>query len=240
MLHVLVVDDEKPFRTTLTRLIKSHGYRVTGIANADTLVSALAIYRPDVVVLDLMFDVTTNSLEVCRTIRNWSRVPLIVMSAYGDDDMKAKAFESGATDYLLKPLDPAEVLSAIEALPHPHLPDDADKSSIFKIGDLIINLSHSQMVRGDETIHLTRYECGVLKTLLLAEGEPVTYEALLTSLFGSNRAQKGERATIRVVIKQLRRKLKEDLSRPLYLLTEPGVGYRFNTKVLHEMHLLED
>jgi two-component system KDP operon response regulator KdpE len=240
MLHVLVVDEDKRFRTSLTRALKTQGYRVTGIASPDVLISSLAIYRPDVVVLDLVFNMTTNSLEICRTIRNWSAVPLIVLSSYGDEDMKVKAFDSGATSYLLKPFALEVLLADIEALTYPKSSDSVDRTSIFQIGDLTINLGHSQIVRGNETIHLTRYECGVLKTLLLADGEPVTYDVLLSSLFGSSRTQRGERATIRVVIKQLRRKLKEDLTRPLYLLTEAGVGYRFNTKALQQMQALED
>jgi two-component system KDP operon response regulator KdpE len=240
MFHVLVVDEDKRFRTTLTHALKGQGYRVTGIAKVDALVSALAIYRPDVVVLDLLINLTTNSLEICRTIRHWSTVPLILLSAYDDDDMKFKAFDSGATSYLPKPFDLDVFLTTLKGIANQQRLDSPDDSGIFKIGDLSINLRNSHIVRGNETIHLTRYECGALKTLLLADGKPVTYDALLASLFGSSRTQRGERATVRVVIKQLRRKLNEDLSRPLYLLTETGVGYRFNTKLIQEMPFNEE
>ncbi len=232
MVRVLVVDDAKPLRNALIRELKKHGCDVLGIGTASLSITSLAIFRPDAVVLDLVVDEDTDTLEVCQTLRYW-KVPVVVLSAFDDEETRRKTFDAGASDYLLKPIDAADLFATLQSVLNDE-PATLREPDTFQVGTMLINLTRRQILWDSETIRLTRYECGVLKTLLLAEGRPVTYETLLTNLLGPNHAQKGERATIRVVIKQLRRKLKDDPDCPLYPLTETGVGYRININAVED------
>jgi len=227
MTHLLIVDDEKHFRTMLSRALKSQGHRATGIDDASALASAIAIHRPDIVLLDLLYESGTSGLEMCKNLRIWSSIPVIIVSVSSDEATKIAALDAGADDYIVKPFGIDELLARVHAIQR-RLARTVNNDTALKIGDLVVDLEVPTVtVRGNAT-HLTRNEHTLLKALVVAEGQPVSYNALLSHVYGRGADKRGERSSIRVLVKQLRRKLGEDFSNPNYLLTEAGVGYRFN------------
>lgn len=227
MMHLLIVDDEKHFRTMLVRALKSQGYRATAIDDAYALASAVAIHRPDMVLLDLLFESGTSGLEMCRNLRTWNPVPVIIVSVSSDEATKIQALDAGADDYIVKPFGIEELLARVHAIQR-RLARTVTSDTALKIGDLVVELDVPSVTVHGKVTHLTRNEHKLLKALVIAEGQPVSYSALLSHIYGRGADKKGERSAIRVLVKQLRRKLGEDLSNPVYLLTEAGVGYRFN------------
>ncbi|MEP7285220.1 MAG: response regulator transcription factor [Chloroflexota bacterium] len=227
MAHLLIVDDEKHFRTTLIRALKSQGYRATGLADADSLPSALAIHRPDLVLLDLMFESGASGLDVCRGLRSWTSIPVIIVSVASDEATKIKALDAGADDYLVKPFSIEELIARVKAVQR-RLARTATNESMITVGNLTVDFNAQLVTMAKEVIHLTRNEYKLLTALIEAEGQSVSYSTLLTRIYGGNHEGRGERSSIRILVRQLRRKLGEDLSNPTYLLTESGLGYRFN------------
>jgi two-component system KDP operon response regulator KdpE len=228
MTHLLIVDDEKHFRTMLIRALKSQGHRATGIEDAYALASAVAIHRPDMVLLDLLYESGTSGLEMCRSLRSWSPIPVIIVSVSEDEATKIAALDAGADDYIVKPFGIEELLARIHAIQRRLARSSSNETTLLKVGDLVLDLDVGAVtVRGKEA-HLTRNEHKLLRALVSAEGQAVSYSALLSHIYGRRADKQGERSSIRVLVKQLRRKLGEDLSNPVYVLTEAGVGYRFN------------
>ena len=224
MTHILVVDEDAHFRTTMIRALKSADYRATGLQNADSLPSALAIHKPDLVLLDL----TSDGLDACRGLRSWSEVPVIMVSVSQDEKHKVIALDAGADDYLVKPFGIDELLARIRAIQRRLERAASQNAPIRQFGDLTIDLASSLVILGNEPLHLTRNEHKLLRALVQAEGRPVPYRELLAAVYGREGQAHGERSMIRTLVKQLRRKLNEDLSNPRYVVTESGLGYRFN------------
>src|SRR5664279_1745680 len=145
MTQLLVVDDETQFRNTLLKALKSQGYRVTGIEDPDLLTSTLAIQRPDMVLLDLNFNSGVDGLEVCTRLRQWSSVPVIIISVFDDETTKVKALSAGADDYLVKPFGILELSARIEAIQRRLQVRTSTQDPIVQIGDLTVNL-HTRSV----------------------------------------------------------------------------------------------
>lgn len=231
MVHVLIVDDEPQFRETLVRALKSAGVRATAIAETDLLASAVVINKPDIILLDMMFGIELGGIAACRALRNWNDTPVIVISVLDDNKTKIEALDAGADDYLVKPFDVDELLAHIRAiqrrLEHPAL----STHNIVRVGDLEIDLERLRVMRKGQRIHLTRNELTVLRTLVQANGEIVSHTTLLQQV--KINADLSDKASIRTLIRQLRRKLEKDSQQPEYILTETGLGYRFN--VWHEL-----
>src|SRR5258706_1432105 len=116
MKHLLIVDDDNDFRETLMKALKKHGYRTTGMSNPDALASAIAINRPDVVLLDMMFEDGVSGLDVCKQVRGWSSLPIVILSVLNDEPTKVKVLDAGADDYLAKPFGINELLARIRAV----------------------------------------------------------------------------------------------------------------------------
>jgi two-component system, OmpR family, KDP operon response regulator KdpE len=232
MPHLLLIDSDKSFRTTFTKLLKSNKFRVSNIEHPDQLTSALAIHRPDLLLMEMNFpDVETDGVVRIERLREWCSVPLIVVSELGDQPVKTKTLNAGADDYVMKPFDADELVARIRAvlrrsvvrIDTQMIPDKPPM--LLKIRDLTIDLDCRGVWQSGKQLHLTRKEFSLFRLLVLAQGRLVTYEKIINDVWGKP-ANAVERMAARALVKQLRRKLGEDPTNPSYLFTEPGIGYR--------------
>ncbi len=221
---VLVVEDEPQVLRFLRTSLGAYGYRLLeATTGAQALVEA-ATRTPDLVLLDLGLP-DMDGVEVARRLREWSAVPVIVLSARGQEGDKIKALDAGADDYLTKPFGTGELLARMRvALRHAARVAEGAGEPAFETGDLRVDLAARRVfVRGEE-IRLTRTEFNLLALLAKHAGKVVTHRQLLLEVWGPGSA--GQSHYLRVYMGQLRHKLEQDAARPRYLLTETGVGYR--------------
>jgi len=228
MVQLLVVDDEPHFRNTLLKALKGQGYRAIGIPNADLLTSTLVIQRSDVVLLDLTFDSGMNGLEACERLRQWSSVPVLVISVSSDEATKVQALSVGADDYLVKPFGILELSARIQAIQRRLMPRYSAQNPLVQVRDLTVNLHTQSVTLCGEAIDLTRKEYKLLEMLAVAQGELVTYQMLMDRIWPRETYEKDKGSAIRSLVKRLRQKLNEDLSHPNYILTQSGMGFRLN------------
>jgi two-component system KDP operon response regulator KdpE len=222
--RILVVDDEQHIRQLLQTGLRGYGYAVEVVADGAAALTCVRDWLPDVVVLDLEMP-GLGGIDVCRAIRLWSTVPIIVLTVRDSVQDKITALDEGADDYLTKPFSLGELLARIRvALRHASLIGGAGEP-VRAFGELRLDLIHRQVFVGDQEIHLTPTEYELLKLLTSHAGKVVTHTALLREVWGP--AYENDTQTLRVFIGQIRRKLGDDPARPRYILTEPGVGYRF-------------
>ncbi len=222
--RVLVVDDEPQIRRALRVGLTGHGYEVDLAASGEEALDLLAVAPPDVVILDLMLP-GLSGLEVCRQLREWSQVPVIVLSAKGEEHDKVEALDLGADDYLTKPFGMDELLARIRAALRRAAGEPA--SPVLESGELKLDQARRLVTSREREIHLTPTEYEMLRYLMANAGKVVTHRALLRTVWGPG--YEGASQTLRVFIAQLRRKIEPDPARPSYIRTEPGVGYRFRT-----------
>jgi two-component system KDP operon response regulator KdpE len=221
---VLIVDDEPSVRRFLHATLRANGFRTQEAASARQALVQHAGWRPDIILLDLGLP-DGDGLEVLATLRERSRTPVIVLSARGRERDKVTALDAGADDYLTKPFGAPELLARIRvALRHAAQPVDGSADRVVEVGDLSIDLAARRVSREDVTIHLTPTEYRLLAVLALHAGRVVTHQQLLREVWGADAS--GDAHYLRVYMGQLRRKLEADTTRPRYLHTEPGVGYR--------------
>jgi two-component system, OmpR family, KDP operon response regulator KdpE len=222
--RILIVDDEVPIRRLLQTGLGGYGYEVETAADGLEAVEKAVAWRPDVIVLDLGLP-KLGGLDVCRAIRGWSAVPIIVLSVRDSDQDKITALDMGADDYLTKPFSLGELLARIRvALRHVAHSAGAD-DPVLTFDDLRLDLARRQVYLGDQEVHLTPTEYDLLKLLATHAGKVLTHTQLLREVWGV--ASERDTQTLRVFVGQLRRKLNDDPARPRFILTEPGVGYRF-------------
>jgi two-component system KDP operon response regulator KdpE len=221
---VLVVDDEPQIGRLLTTSLQARGYEVAVATDGKMALEMAATWRPDLVLLDLGLPVV-GGLEVCRRVRGWSQVPIIVLTVHDAELDKVAAFDLGADDYVTKPFGTNELLARIRvALRHAAragLPDEP----ILRFGNLVIDLAHRRITIGGQDVHLTPTEFELLKVLATQAGKVLTHRMLLQVVWHSTQEQ--DVATLRVFIAQLRRKIEPQPEQALYIITEPGIGYRF-------------
>jgi two-component system KDP operon response regulator KdpE len=218
--RVLIVDDEPQIRRALRTALAGHGYEIAVAEDGEEALTALAARLPDVVVLDLVMP-GTDGFEVLRQTRGWSTVPIIVLSARGQEPDKVAALDLGADDYLTKPFGMEELLARLRAvLRRAGTPQEP----VISIGDVTIDLARHVVTRRDEEVHLTPTEYDLLRVLATNAGKVLTHRQILERVWGSYAAENSQQ--LRVYINYLRRKLEDDPARPHWLLTEPGVGYR--------------
>ncbi|MBX3083606.1 MAG: response regulator transcription factor [Anaerolineae bacterium] len=237
MPHLLLIDNDRTFRATFTKLLKSNKFRVSSIDHPDQLTSALAIHRPDLLLMELNYpDADNDGVVTIERLREWCMVPLIVVSALVDPILKTQALNKGADDYVTKPFDGDELIARIRAVlrrsvvqfDKQMVPDKPPM--LIKIRDLTIDLDYRGVWRAGKQLHLTRKEFSLFRLLVLAQGRLVTYEKIINDVWGKP-ANAVERMAARALVKQLRRKLGEDPANPTYLFTEPGIGYRLEVNV---------
>jgi two-component system KDP operon response regulator KdpE len=221
---VLVVEDEPQMRRFLRASLETHGYRLVECATGADALAQAAARSPDVILLDLGLP-DLDGLEVTERLREWTRIPIIVLSARGQDDDKIKALDAGADDYLTKPFSAGELLARIRvALRHSAETASGQNEPVFELGDLRVDLARRQVLRGDAEVHLTPTEYKLLATLVKYAGKVITHRQLLKEVWGPPYVDHTQ--YLRVYMGQLRHKLEIDPARPQYLLNEPGVGYR--------------
>jgi two-component system, OmpR family, KDP operon response regulator KdpE len=221
---VVVVDDEPQIRRFLRAALAGQGYRVhESSTGADALVE-VATRQPDVVILDLGLP-DMDGLDIIRKVREWSAVPVIVLSARGQEADKVAALDAGADDYLSKPFGVGELMARMRvALRHRSRVSDGALQSAFDVGDLHVDLAARRVTVGGAQVHLTPIEYRLLVVLVHNAGKVVTQRQLLNEVWGPQATEQAH--YLRVYMAHLRRKLEADPARPRYLLTEAGVGYR--------------
>jgi len=219
--RILVVDDELAIRRFLRVSLAGHGYRVFEAAKAQEGLEAIVGVHPDLVILDLSLP-DIDGIEVTRQVREWSKVPIVVLSVRGQDDDKIAALDAGADDYLTKPFSTGELLARIRvALRHAARPDD---DPIITTGELVVDVAHRTVTLAGREVSLTPIEYSLLKTLALHAGKVLIHRQLMHEVWGPG--YDPDTNLLRVNISKLRHKIEPDPARPQYILTEPGVGYR--------------
>ena len=218
--RVLVVDDEPQIVRGLRVILTNAGYRVEEATTKQEALDSVSVRPPDAVVLDLILP-DGDGVEVCTDIRRWSQVPIVVLSAVGDERQKVRALDAGADDYITKPFGSEELLARIRAVLR-RRSDDGD--SPVTIGDLEIDLADRSVRRGGEEVHLTPIEFDLLSQLAEHPGRLVTHRQLLHAVWGPG--YEDETHYLRVHFAHVRSKLEPDPSNPRYVITEPGIGYR--------------
>jgi len=218
--RVLVVDDEPQFLRALSTNLRGAGYEVETAATAADALAAAPLRPPDAVILDLLLP-DGSGRDVCRSLREWTDAPIILVSAVGDDDEKIAALDAGADDYVTKPFAIGELLARLRAVLRRAAPPTVP---VLEVGQIRIDLERSSVTVDGHRVHLTPHEFRILRLLALNEGKLLTHRSILREVWGP--AYGDESNYLHVYMSQLRRKLEPDPGKPRYLLTEPGAGYR--------------
>jgi two-component system KDP operon response regulator KdpE len=219
-MKVLLVDDDATLRRTLGIGLRAEGHDVLITADGRSALEALREDKPDIVVLDLGLP-DLSGVEVLRRLRAWSTVPVVVLSARAESSEKVQALDLGADDYVTKPFGMEELLARVRAAARRAGSD----VPVLEAGDLVIDLPARRVSKSGEVVRLTPTEWGLLEVLVRAPGRLVGQRDLLHAVWGP--AYGKETNYLRVYVGSLRRKLEDDPSRPRHLITEPGIGYRF-------------
>ena len=224
---VLVIEDEPPLRRFLRATLPAHGYRLLEAETARDGLTQAAMHQPDLIILDLGLP-DLDGLEVTRRLREWTTVPILVLSARGQETDKVVALDAGADDYLTKPFGVQELLARMRvALRHAARLTQEPMEPVFTVGELRVDLGHRRVSMANQEIHLTPIEYKLLTVLVRYAGRVVTQRQLLQEVWGPH--QTSATHYVRVYMGQLRHKLEANPARPRYLVTEPGVGYRLKT-----------
>ncbi|MBI4862906.1 MAG: response regulator [Candidatus Riflebacteria bacterium] len=225
---ILVVDDEPQVRRFLRAALEGHGYRVVETETGGAAITQAATRNPDLVLLDLGLP-DMDGFEVTRRLREWSTNPIIIISVRGREQDKVDALDLGADDYVTKPFGVPELLARIRvALRHGERLATGKSEPVFTVGELKVDLASRQVTVGGRGVRLTPTEYNLLATLVRHAGRVVTHRQLLQEAWGP--AYTSQTQYLRVYMGQLRHKLEPAPSRPRYILTELGVGYRLKTE----------
>jgi two-component system KDP operon response regulator KdpE len=220
---VLVVDDEPAIQRILGTGLKARGYKVLIAATGQAALDHAALSAPSVVVLDLGLP-DIDGVEVCRRLRQWTDVPIIVLSAEGSDYRKVLALDEGADDFVTKPFSMPELLARVRvAIRHRRTHSDGPEESVLTVGDLVVDLGHHRVTVDGRVVELTPKEFAFLALLARYPGRVLTHRTILQEVWGPEYGTESQ--YLRVYASQLRKKLQEDPERPR-LVTAPGVGYR--------------
>lgn len=234
--RILVVDDEPPIQRMLRRNLIASGYEVHIASEGDQAIEMIRLLQPDLILLDLCLPGELDGLDVCIYVRNEAlRIPIIVLSALTDEKRKVQALDEGADDYLTKPFSNDELQARVRvclrraASAMESAPGMAGQPQILKSDDgyLSMDIAGRQVRAGEQEVRLTPTEFELLRQLMLYAGKVLTHRSLLRAVWGP---EYGEEADyLRVYVRQLRRKVEIEPSRPRYILTEPGIGYVFRS-----------
>jgi two-component system KDP operon response regulator KdpE len=222
--RILVVDDEPQIRRALRTALTGHGYEVEVAENGAQALTLLPSWQPDALVLDLVMP-DVDGTEVLRQTRTWSDLPVIVLSARGQERDKILALDLGADDYLTKPFGMDELLARVRAILRRRR-ESPDTTLAF--GDVELDLSKHIVTKAGQEVHLTPTEFDLLRVLGVNAGKVITHRQLLERVWGAYAAENSQQ--LRVYINYLRRKLEDDPARPRWIVTDPGVGYRLRTE----------
>jgi two-component system KDP operon response regulator KdpE len=218
--RILVVDDEPQFLRALQTNLRGAGYDVSTATTAEEALATAGLQPPEAIILDLLLP-DGRGTDVCRELREWTEAPIILVSAVGEETEKVAALDAGADDYVTKPFAIGELLARLRAVLRRVEPAGAP---VLEIGELLVDLQKRSVTMAGRPVHLTPHEFDLLRLLARHEGKLLTHTTILREVWGP--AYQRESSYIHVYVSQLRRKLEPDHSRPRYILTEPGVGYR--------------
>jgi two-component system, OmpR family, KDP operon response regulator KdpE len=225
---VLVVEDEPQMRKFIRASLASHGYRIAEAGSATEAVRLITSQNPDLLLLDLGLP-DGDGIELTRQLRDFCRVPIIVISARGREDDKVSALDAGADDYLTKPFGVNELLARMRvALRHAQTGASTTAAQVYEFDELKIDLARREVFRGTEQLHLTPIEYKLLTLFAQHAGKVLTHRMILKEVWGPNHATQTH--YVRVHMAELRKKIEVDPARPKRLVTEPGVGYRLRDR----------
>jgi two-component system KDP operon response regulator KdpE len=221
--RVLVVDDERQILRAMRVILRDAGFDVATAATVAEALDALALRPPDAAIIDLILP-DGNGVEICRSIREWSEMPVIVLSAAGDEAEKVRALDAGADDYVTKPFGTDELIARLRAALRRAGPGEP-KEPVLQAEGLELDLAaHKVTVNGGE-VHLTPTEYDLLRVLMQNRGRLMTHRTLLAEVWGPGYEE--DTRVLRVHVANLRRKIEPSPSSPRHVLTDPGIGYRF-------------
>jgi len=222
--HILVIDDEPQILRAIRTILTEKQFRVTTASRGEEGLTLAATNQPDLIILDLGLP-DMDGVKVCTRLREWTQTPIIILSVRDSERDKVAALDQGADDYLTKPFGIEELLARVRvALRHSTRTQGAE-STVVKAGALTIDLAWHIVKRGEEEVKLTGTEYKLLAYLAANHGRVLTHQSILTHVWDPADADHTE--YLRVYMRQLRKKLEADPERPQYILTEPGIGYRF-------------
>jgi two-component system, OmpR family, KDP operon response regulator KdpE len=221
--RVLVCDDEQQILRALRIVLRDAGFEAMPASTAQEALDVAAVHPPDAAIIDLMLP-DGDGIEVTRALREWTKAPIIVLSAIGEEEEKVRALEAGADDYVTKPFGPRELVARLQAALRRATPDPGEP--VLSAQGLELDLAaHTVRLDGEE-IHLTPIEFGLLTALMCNRGRLLTHRALLVEVWGP--AYANDTQVLRTHIANLRRKIEPPGEPPRYIRTDPGVGYRFS------------
>lgn len=221
----LIIDDEPQIRRLLRVTLEANGYRVLDAATGNDGLAEVAQRKPDVVLLDLGLP-DVDGLTVLKRIREWSKVPILILTVRDQEDDKIAALDSGADDYVTKPFNSGELLARLRAAMRHAQPQGAE--AIFRAGHLEVDLAQRLVLMDGKEVKLTPIEYSLLRLLVMHAGKVLTHRQLLTEVWGNKAV--GQSHYLRVHIAHLREKLEANSAAPELILTEPAVGYRLLTR----------
>jgi len=221
--RVLVVDDEVAIQRFLRSVLIAEGFLLNITDNGTAALSAAALFKPDIILLDLGLP-DMDGVEVIKRIREWSSVPIIVLSVREQEDDKVTALDSGADDYLTKPFGMAELMARVRVALRKSV---QNSEPVFMLNDLEVDLARRRVTLRGAEVQLTPTEYELLRFLVVHAGKVITHNQILMQLWGV--AYIDQPQVLRVNISNLRHKIEADVSRPRFIITEPGVGYRFSS-----------
>ncbi len=220
--RVLICDDESQILRALRVILGDAGFDVVPATTAKEALDAAAVQRVDAAIIDLVLP-DGDGVEVCGSIREWSQMPVLVLSAVGEEREKIRALEAGADDYVTKPFSPGELVARLRAVMRRSA--SAESEPVLEFGDLEVDLAAHRVRREGTDIHLTPTELDLLRVLVRDRGKLVTHRALLREVWGVG--YQDDTQTLRVHVANLRRKIDPPGEGPRLIRTDPGVGYRF-------------
>lgn len=225
--QIVIVEDEVEIRRFLEAAITAAGYAVKAAFGVKDALKMIGGHPPDLIILDLGLP-DGDGKEVIKAVREWSHVPIIVLSARDQESEKVAALDLGADDYLTKPFGPAELVARIKVALRRAAPRGDDGSNVVSIGELVLSPDQRQMTLAGEILHLTPTEYDLLLALMAKAGQVATQGELLREVWGKNSSDHDH--YLRIYVQRLRQKLKDDPLKPRYIFTEPGIGYRFTSE----------
>ena len=225
---ILVVDDEREIVRALQRALKAHGYNVLTASNGEDAVETVARQRPDLLLLDLLLP-GISGLEVCRQVRAKSNVPIIVLSVKEAERDKVEALDLGADDYVAKPFGVDEVLARVRVALRRTFQPSSGAEPRFYTGPLSVDFARRRVELNGQEVSLTPTEFDLLKAFIIHRGKILTRQMLLKEVWGDKAHARTH--SLHVYVAQLRQKIEPSPEHPQFILTIPGVGYRFNAEV---------
>lgn len=224
---ILIVEDEYRIANFMSAVLSANSYDIVTASTGREALSMISSHCPDLVILDLGLP-DMDGLDIIRTVREWSLLPIIVVSARMHERDKVEALDAGADDYITKPFGTSELMARIRtALRHTRANatnDEISRSGIFSVGELTIDYNKHHVLIAGENVHLTQNEFKIVSLLGKNAGKVLTYDAILKELWGP--AAKGNNQVLRVHMANIRRKIEKNPAEPVYIFTEVGVGYR--------------